>query len=210
MHGNIFLLFVLVRMAGVSGRNLFAATTKNLISARNCFSVLLLRGSVRIIGANPYVLLSADQALELKKGWRGPIPVKFRIMKCPDSIWRVNLMPVRDGTFRLYLNGVIRKATKVGVGDAVTVDVRFDDDYRGGPLHSMPSWFSQGLEEDPAAMSGWEALSPSRQKEILRYFAGLKSDEAKQRNLERALHVLAGGRGRFMGRSWNEGGSTKE
>lgn len=163
-----------------------------------------MHGKVRVVGINPYVSLSADEALKLKKGWRGPMPVRFRITKCPESVWRVNLIPVRDGTFRLYLNGVIRKATEVVVGDEVTVDVSFDGDYRRGPLHPMPSWFSQGLERSPAAMHGWKALSPSRKKEILRYFAGLKSDAAKQRNLERSLHVLAGGRGRFMARSWNE------
>jgi len=47
-------------------------------------------------------------------------------------------------------------------------------------------------------------LIPSRQKEILRYFAGLKSAEAQERNLQRAIHVLSGGKARFMARSWNE------
>jgi hypothetical protein len=48
-------------------------------------------------------------------------------------------------------------------------------------------------------------LPPSRQKEILRYLAKLKSPQAQFRNKERALHVLAGGEARFMARSWNTG-----
>jgi uncharacterized protein YdeI (YjbR/CyaY-like superfamily) len=54
------------------------------------------------------------------------------------------------------------------------------------------------------ARKNWETLIPSRKKEILRYFARLKSPEARARNLERALHVLSGKRGRFMARAWNE------
>ena len=54
-------------------------------------------------------------------------------------------------------------------------------------------------------MKNWEALIPSRRKEILRYFARLKSTEARERNLERALHVLSGRQGRFMARVWNQG-----
>jgi len=78
--------------------------------------------------------------------------------------------------------------------------VQFDDEYRGGPQHPMPSWFGDELVRNPAAKDGWDRLAPSRQKEILRYFARLKSSEAKWRNVQRALEVLARGKGRFMAR----------
>lgn len=68
----------------------------------------------------------------------------------------------------------------------------------------MPASFNAGLRGDPRARRGWNGLSPSRQKEILRYFNGLKTDAARQRNVERALRVLAGSKERFMARSWNE------
>jgi uncharacterized protein YdeI (YjbR/CyaY-like superfamily) len=68
----------------------------------------------------------------------------------------------------------------------------------------MPSWFKAALRKNPRATKNWEALIPSRKKEILRYFSWLKSPEARERNLERALHVLSGKRGRFMARAWNE------
>lgn len=90
------------------------------------------------------------------------------------------------------------------VGDLVNIEVRFDEEYRGGPLHPMPYWFGEELERNADAMRGWKALSPSRRKEILRYFAGLRSEAARERNLSKALHVLSGGKARFMGRSWND------
>jgi len=165
---------------------------------------LRLRSRIEIVGVNPFVLVSAGEASRLKQDWRRPMPVTFRVDDRADETWRVNLMPVGDGSFHLYLNGEIRRATEVGVGDVLTLDVEFDHGYRGGPLHPMPSWFGDGLDGNAPARRGWERLSPSRQKEILRYFARLKSAEARRRNVQRALDVLAGGSGRFMGRSWNE------
>ena len=70
----------------------------------------------------------------------------------------------------------------------------------------MPAWFGDELERDPDAEKGWARLPPSRRKEIQRYFAGLKSAAAQERNLRRALHVLAGGKARFMARDWNAEG----
>ena len=42
------------------------------------------------------------------------------------------------------------------------------------------------------ASEAWDALIPSRKKEILRYFSWLKSAEARERNVARAIHVLSG------------------
>jgi hypothetical protein len=165
---------------------------------------LRFRASIKIRGINPYVLVSAKQASRLKRDWRKPMPVRVQVDGKPDLPWRINLMPAGNGSFYLYLHGQVRKASGTRVGDVVTLTVAFDEDYKGGPIHPMPAWFGKELRGDPAARRGWNNLPPSRQKEILRYFAGLKSAEARQRNVRRALHVLAGGKARFMARSWNE------
>jgi hypothetical protein len=157
-----------------------------------------------IVGVNPHVMVDAKQASQLRRKWRGPMPVCFWVNGRSDRTWRVNLMPVGDGRFRLYLNGNIRKESNLSVGDVLDIEALFDGEYRSGPLHSMPAWFRKELSGNPQAKRGWDHLVPSRQKEILRYFAQLKSAEAKQRNVQKALHVLAGCKGRFMARSWNE------
>lgn len=113
------------------------------------------------------------------------------------------MMPVGDGSFYLYLHAKVRDASRTKVGDRVNVEIAFDGEYEGGPIHPMPPSLAKKLEEDPAARLGWERLTPSRQKEILRYLAGLKSADALDRNIKRAIHVLAGGRARFMARAWN-------
>jgi hypothetical protein len=162
---------------------------------------------VKIRGINPFVDVSAAQVARIRPGWRRPLPVLVRINNKPDTetVWRTNLMPAGDGSFYLYLNGPMRSATGVTVGSRVRVELAFDASYRNGPLHRMPSWFSKALHEDAACRRNWAALPPSRKKEVLRYFAQLKSAEARVRNLERAMDVLSGKRGRFMGRDWVDG-----
>jgi hypothetical protein len=166
---------------------------------------LNFRARIEIRGINPYVAVKAGRAMRLRPAGRGPMPVLVRINGQPAPPHRINLMPAGDGNFYLYLDATIRKASATKVGDTVRVGLDFDADYRGGPSEPLPRWFAQALGRDPAAKQGWKALPPSRQKEILRYFARLKSEEARARNVEKALHVLGGGKARFMARAWSDG-----
>lgn len=165
--------------------------------------MIRFRATIEIRGLNPYVLVSVERATLLMDGWRRPMPVLVRVNGQPNPPWRINIMPVGDGSFYLHLHGDVRSASRTKVGDEVEVEIAFDQEYHGGPLHPMPPAFAEELLRNGAAHGGWESLPPSRKKEVLRYLAGLKSPEAQRRNIERALHVLAGGKGRFMARSWN-------
>lgn len=164
---------------------------------------LQFRSVIEILGVNPYVLVSAGRAAQIRKSWRKPFPVRVRLNGRPEKAWRINMMPVGDGSFYLYLHGDIRKASDTKVGDTVTVELEFDDEYQSGPAHPMPPWFRDALEKNRKAKQAWSKLIPSRKKEILRYFSRLKTSEAWARNLKRAIDVLTGSRARFMGRSWN-------
>jgi len=165
--------------------------------------LLRFRAKIEINGINPFVAVDAACATRLKPGWRKPLPVQVQVNGEPEPPWRINLMPRGDGSFYLYLHEQVRDASGTKVGDVVDVGIRFDEDYRAGPAHPMPRWFGEALERNDRAREGWHALPPSRKKEILRYFAGLKSQEAQARNLAQVLHVLAGGKARFMARDWN-------
>jgi len=167
--------------------------------------MLQFMATMKIRDGNPYVQVSAARARALKPGWRKPLPVLVRIDGQPRRAWRINMMPAGDGSFYLYLHGDVRKASSTKVGDRVEVEVSFDAAYRNGPMHPMPAWFRSALARHPKARKSWDALVPSRQKEILRYFSWLKSAEARARNVERALHVLSGKPGRFMARDWKDG-----
>jgi hypothetical protein len=166
-------------------------------------SVVSFRSRIAINGINPFVRVSAVMAARLKRGWRRPLPVCVRVNGKPQVPWRINLMPAGNGAFYLYLHGTVRKASGSQVGDFVHVELEFDAAYRNGPMHPVPSWFSRALNDAPRAKRAWDHLIPSRKKEVLRYFAQLKSPQAQARNLQRAMQVLSGVRGRFMARSWN-------
>ncbi|MET0356096.1 MAG: YdeI/OmpD-associated family protein [Cellvibrio sp.] len=158
---------------------------------------------IKIYNGNPYILVTAEQATTLKKDWRKPMPVCIRINGQPKSPWHINMMPIGDGSFYLYLHGDVRKASKTAVDDEVEVEIKFDSKYKNGPMHPMPDYLREALDKNPSANEGWEKLIPSRQKEILRYFSWLKSTEAQTRNLTQLLYVLSGGKGRYMARDWN-------
>lgn len=166
---------------------------------------IIIQGPIQIRGINPYVLISATQVAKLKPGWRKPLPVLVRINGKPDPPCSTNMMPAGDGTFYLYLNGPMRNAAHADVGDIVQAEIEFNARYRKGPQHPMPRWFRLALKHNPKASKNWIALTPSRKKEVLRYFAQLKSHEARNRNLERAMHVLSGHTARFMARTWING-----
>lgn len=157
---------------------------------------------IQIYNGNPYIYISPARAQKIKVDWKKPLPVIVRINGKPDAGWLINMMPIGEGDFYLYLHGDVRKAAGKDVGDKVKVEVEFDAAYKSGPMHPMPKAFRDALEKSTKAHKAWDALIPSRQKEILRYLAALKSEEAVQRNIEKAMHVLSGKGGRFMARDW--------
>ena len=160
-------------------------------------SVLRFAGCIEIIGINPYVRVSAARARAIKPDWKRPLPVLVRINGEPaKKPWRINMMPMGNGDFYLYLHGSVRTASSTKVGDRVQVEVEFDAAYRGGPA-PMPAWFRAPLTKNVKAMRAWKALTPSRQKEMLRYLLNLKSAEARDRNIRRMLEQLSRDRALF-------------
>ncbi len=168
-------------------------------------ATLRFMAPIEIHAVNPYVRVSAARAARLQEDWRRPMPVLVRINGAPREPWRINMMPVGDGSFRLYLHGDLRQASNTQVGDRVHVEVDFDAAYKSGPTDPLPPWFHAALAANATASRNWAALPPSRQKEILRYFSQLKSAAARERHLARAMAALSGEPGRFMARSWSGG-----
>src|SRR6185312_6064797 len=96
---------------------------------------LRFRATIEMIGINPFVRVSAARAARLRKNWRKPLPVLVRVNGKPEKPWHINIMPVGDGSFYLYLHGAVRKASRTKAGDTVAVELQFDKDYKNGPLH---------------------------------------------------------------------------
>lgn len=115
----------------------------------------------------------------------GPIPVRGKIN---DSEFIQTLVKYR-GKWRLYINGEMLKASGLKVGDEAKIEVEFDPRPRVVPL---PELFVTALKQNAEAKQAFEALSQSRQKEILQYLGFLKTKESLVRNVEKIIRQLEG------------------
>lgn len=136
---------------------------------------------------NPCVVVPASivVALRAESGKNQSLPVRATVQGKP---FRANVMRYL-GAWRLYLNGTIRKATGVDTGDRVSVTLGHDPTPR---REKVPKVFAAALARDAKARKAFQALVPSRQKELLRYLNNLKREESVQRNLSKMLRYLKG------------------
>lgn len=150
---------------------------------------------IKIIGINPYVLLPGEVLKTIFKQAgkdKGAIQVKGTLNKKP---FIQNLVKY-SGKWRLYLNGPMREAAGIDVGDTAHVKIKFDPKPRIIEMHPK---LKLAFTKNKKAKAVFDELSPSRQKEIVRYIAKLKSEESIDKNVQRALDFLSG-KERFIGR----------
>ena len=151
---------------------------------------------IQIIGVNPYVLLPStllSYIFQKAEKDKGAMPVQLKI---GGKDFIPNLVKY-SGKWRLYLNGPMRKTAGKDVGDLIEIQIDFDSKSRTTPMHPK---LKKAFKENPNAKKAFEKLSPSRQKEILRYINFLKSEESVDRNIKRAISHLAGKQS-FVGRN---------
>jgi len=147
------------------------------------------------IGVNPYVLVPASVLKDLfsQAGRdKGPIPIKITL----SGATFIQTLVKYSSKWRLYLNTPMRKAAGIDVGDMATIKIEFDAEPRTIPMHPK---LKAALAKNKKAMSNFNKLNPSYQKEIIRYINFLKSDASVDRNVEKAIQHLLGQQ-RFIGR----------
>jgi len=138
------------------------------------------------IGINPYVGVPADilRSLFKKSGrTRGPIPVRGSLNK---KRFKQTLVRYK-GAWRLYINGPMRKAAGVDVGDQAHVKIEFDPAPR---IEALDPKLVQAFAGNKAAKTAFEKLIPSRRKEILRYLNAMKTESSLERNVEKIIQSL--------------------
>ena len=150
---------------------------------------------IRIIGINPYVFLPEPILTELlrKNGKdKGPVPVKGRINNRPFQQTLVKY----KGEWRLYVNALMLTNSPKRIGETISVEIDFDPSDRTITPHPK---LLEALKGHQEAKSKFDSLTPSLQKEIIRYISYLKSDESIERNVNRAIQFLLGNES-FIGR----------
>jgi hypothetical protein len=157
--------------------------------------MLQFNAKIEVIGVNPYVSVPQKVLGEIFRQAgknKGKIPVRIKI----DGHPFIQTLVKYGGAWRLYLNTPMRKAAKKEVGDSATFHIAFDPAERKIEPHPR---LSAALIGDEEARKAFEALSPSRQLEIVRYISFLKTEDSVDRNVARAIDFLKG-KGRFVGR----------
>jgi len=143
---------------------------------------------VLIIGVNPYVRVPRHVLLDLfaRAGRsKGPLPVRGALN---GKRFRQTVVKYQ-GTWRLYLNTQMRRNAAVDVGDTARVQLEFDPSPPATPMHPQ---LAAALDKNKAAHRAFQGLSPSRQKEILRYLQSLKGEPAIDRNVQKVIGHLLG------------------
>lgn len=150
---------------------------------------------LEIIVGNPFVFIPPavlQHIFEQAHRSKGPIPVRGTIN---DKPYQQTLVKY-SGAWRLYINMKMLPRSPKRIGEVISVTIAFDPSDRTIEPHPK---LIQALAKNDEAHAVFKRMPPSRQKEIVRYIAQLKSEESVDRNVTRAIDFLLG-KGRFVGR----------
>jgi transcription termination factor Rho len=138
------------------------------------------------IGINPCVQVPGrvtDQ-LEAVKGF---IYVRGKIN---GFAFVQTLVPVKNGPYRLYVNGPMLKGAHAQTGDTVKFSIEANPHPEKRTPAILPA-FKKRLAKEKLAVS-FKNLTPSRRKEILKYMGFLKTPESVERNIAKVIAQLKG------------------
>lgn len=136
------------------------------------------------VGINPCVEVPSKITAKLHPT-RGYIRVSGKINKYP---FKQTLVPVKGAPYRLFVNGGMLNGSGLKVGDTAHFVLEQDLDLRAREV-SMPKEFRKRLQAEGVFVK-FSNLTPSRQKEILKYLNYLKSEEARLRNINKVIRQL--------------------
>jgi hypothetical protein len=136
------------------------------------------------VGINPCVKVPSTITKKMSPV-KGYIRVKGTINR--HSFFQT-LMPVKNEGYRLYVNRPMLKGGKTKTGKKASFTIEQDLTSRVWKV-PMNKAFGRKLKENNA-LPAFKKLTPSRQKEILRYLNSLKSKESLQRNIGLVIRGL--------------------
>ena len=134
-------------------------------------------------GINPCVDVPEKITTKLEAR-RGYIPILGKINGHP---FQQHMVPVKNGPYRLYVNGPMMKGANIDVGMSAKFEIEQDDLIPKKPV--MPVALKSSLKT-ANLIADFKSLIPSRQKEIIKYISYLKTEEARERNIEKVVRML--------------------
>jgi hypothetical protein len=101
--------------------------------------------------------------------------------------FRATLVPTRGGPHRLFVNGGMRSAAGVGVGDVVSIGVQAT-----APEAVRPPRDVAGALRRAGVLEAFNRLPPSHRRELLRYVADARTPETRARYIRRCIDHVRG------------------
>jgi hypothetical protein len=98
-----------------------------------------------------------------------------------------------DGRYMVSFSSDHRAASGLAGGDAVEVDIEVDTSPRE---IDMPDDFAAALDAEPAARATFDGLSNSLKRYHVDLINGAKTDETRQRRIDKSVSVLREGKPR--------------
>jgi hypothetical protein len=159
------------------------------------YKIYKFSAAVEIIGINPFVFVPGKILQEIfKQSGRetGPIPINGTVN---GKAYKQTLVKY-SGEWRLYVNAQMLEKSPKRIGETIEVSIKFDPESRE---IKPPENFIKALKKNKEAKTVFEGLPASRKSEIVRYLTNLKTEEALEKNIKRAINFLVG-KERFVGR----------
>jgi hypothetical protein len=98
------------------------------------------------------------------------------------------LVPVKDGPYRLFVNGIMMKGgnTALGKTASFSVEQNFKEIEKE---YAMPKLLKEQLQKNKLTKE-FNALSNTRKKDILKYLHYIKTEETMQRHVDKVINQL--------------------
>jgi hypothetical protein len=151
--------------------------------------------ALKIIGVNPYVDVPEhilQKIFTAAKKDKGFIHITGKV----NGVAYQQTLVRFKGEWRLYINTSMLPRSPKRIGELLKLTVAFDPSDRSIAAHPK---LTAALQENPIAKGIFEKMSPSHQKEIVRYITSLRSEASIDKNVARAIQFLLG-KERFVGR----------
>ncbi|HVZ24968.1 MAG TPA: YdeI/OmpD-associated family protein [Sediminibacterium sp.] len=139
---------------------------------------------IQKIGINPCVPVP-ERITQNMVSHRGYIAIRGTINNFP---FVQNLVPVKNAPYRLYINGPMLKGAMSSTGRKAVFKIEQDPDPSAREPEMQPAFRKRFTQEK--LLTEFYACTPSRQKEILKYYGNLKTDKSREQNLDRLVAMF--------------------
>lgn len=135
------------------------------------------------VGINPCVEVPRSVTEKMK-----PVKGYIRVtVKINGNAFTQTLVPVKDAPYRLYVNMPMLKGANVTVGDVATFTLTQSHSRKKD--YSMHPALLTALKSNKLT-SAFNELTPSRQKDILKYLGSLKTQATLLKNINKVIGQL--------------------